>query len=83
VFEAADIATVVIASATFAGRLEPMRVPRLLLTPFLMGRPLGAPHDEERQLDVLRAGLDLLETAVSAPTIFHYPHSFRTSPKLS
>ena len=70
----------VIALATFAGRLAPMKVPRLLLTPFLMGRPLGAPHDEERQLDVLRMGLDLLETAVAAPTLVHYPYPFRTLP---
>lgn len=82
VFEAAGIPTVVIAIATFAGRLAPMKVPRLLLTPFLMGRPLGAPHDGERQLDVLRMGLALLETAVAAPTVIHYPHSFRTSPKI-
>jgi len=82
VFEAAGIPTVVIAIATFAGRLAPMQIPRLLLTPFLMGRPLGAPHDGERQLDVLRMGLDLLETAVSAPTVVHYPHPFRTPPKL-
>jgi len=71
---------VVIALATFAGRLAPMKVPRLLLTPFLMGRPLGAPHDGERQLDVLRMGLELLATAVAAPTVVHYPHPFRTLP---
>jgi hypothetical protein len=82
VFEAAGIPTVVIAIATFTGRLEPMQVPRLLLTPFLMGRPLGAPHDGERQLDVLRIGLELLETAVSAPTVVHYPYPFRTPPKI-
>ena len=74
--------TVVIATAVFEGRLRAMQVPRLLLTPFLMGRPLGAPHDSERQLDVLRMGLNLLETAVAAPTIIHYPDPFRTSPKL-
>ncbi len=68
----------VIAIATFAGRLAPMQVPRLLLTPFLMGRPLGAPTDAERQIDVLRMGLSLLETAVAAPTVVHYPHPFRT-----
>lgn len=79
-FEAAGIPTVVIALATFAEKLKPMQVPRLLLTPFLMGRPFGAPHDEERQLDVLRMGLDLLETAVSAPTVVHFPHPFRTLP---
>jgi len=82
VFEAAGIPTIVIAIATFAERLEPMQVPRLLLTPFLMGRPLGAPHDGERQLDVLRMGLDLLETAVSAPTVVYYPYLFRTPPKI-
>ena len=81
-FEAAGLPTVVIAIASMAGRLAPMQVPRLLLTPFLMGRPLGAPHDGERQLDVLHAGLRLLETAVAAPTIIHYPDPFRTSPKL-
>ena len=80
VFEAAGIPTVIIAVASLAGRLTPMQVPRLLLTPFLMGRPLGAPHDGERQLDVLRLGLELLETAVAAPTIVHYPHAFRTLP---
>jgi hypothetical protein len=55
-----------------------MQIPRLLLTPFLMGRPLGAPHDGERQMDVLRQGLRLLETAVLAPTVVHYPQPFRT-----
>jgi len=82
VFEAAGIPTVVIAIATFAERIKPMQIPRLLLTPFLMGRPLGAPHDKERQLDVLRRGLDLLETAVSTPTVAHYPQPFRTSPNI-
>ncbi len=81
-FESAGIPSVVIAIATFAGRLEPMQVPRLLLTPYHMGRPFGAPHDEERQMDILRMGLDLLETAESAPTVIHYPHPFRTPPKI-
>ena len=49
-----------------------MQVPRLLLTPFWMGRPLGQPHDVATQLDVVPAGLKLLETAVAAPTIHHY-----------
>ncbi|MCP4422295.1 MAG: hypothetical protein GY805_37275 [Chloroflexi bacterium] len=80
VLEAADIPTVTIAVAAFAGRLAPMKVSRLLLTPFPMGRPLGAPNDPERQLDVLQTGLKLLETAVAAPTVAHYPHPFRAAP---
>ena len=71
-FEAAGLPTVVIATAVFEGRLRAMQVPRLLLTPFWMGRPLGQPHDVATQLDVVRAGLKLLETAVAAPTIHHY-----------
>ncbi|WP_420641656.1 hypothetical protein [Candidatus Leptofilum sp.] len=72
VFEAAGLPTITIAVAAFAGRLEPMQVPRLLLTPFLMGRPLGQPNDDETQRDVLRTGLRLLETAVATPTVAHY-----------
>lgn len=75
--EVAGIPTVTIAVAAFATKLAAMQPPRLLLTPFPMGRPLGAPHDSERQRDVLQTGLKLLETAVTAPTIVHYPHPFR------
>jgi hypothetical protein len=75
--EAAGIPTVTIAIAAFAAKLTAMQLPRLLLTPFPMGRPLGAPHDHKRQLDVLQTGLSVLETAVTAPTVVHYPHPFR------
>ena len=77
VFEAAGIPTITIAVAAFAERVAGMQIPRLLLTPFPMGRPLGAPHDAERQLDVLQTGLSLLETAVSAPTLAYYSQPFR------
>ena len=40
-----------------------------LVTPYLMGRPLGLPHRREQQLSVIRAALRLLETADHAPVI--------------
>ena len=41
--------------------------------PFELGRPFGAPHEPEFQLDVLRATLRLLEQP-SGPVIVDYPH---------
>ena len=58
-----------IAAAAFERRVAVMNLPRLLLTPHLMGRPFGAPHDKETQRAVLLAALNLLETAVSVGTI--------------
>jgi hypothetical protein len=45
---------------------------RTLVTPHLMGRPLGLPHRREQQLAVIRTALRLLETAERAPTIETY-----------
>ncbi|MEM9203600.1 MAG: hypothetical protein AAGC53_18315 [Actinomycetota bacterium] len=67
--ETAGIPTVMIASETFAGRMTPMSIPRLLLTPQPLGRPLGAPGDIERQRFVLNEAKTLLETATSGATV--------------
>ena len=45
-----------------------LRVPRVLVTPHLMGRTMGPVGDDERQRTVLETGLELLETA-EEPTI--------------
>ena len=55
-----------------------MVFPRTLITRFPMGRPLGAPNDVERQLDVIRSGFELLQSAAEAGTIVDYPHAYRT-----
>lgn len=46
-----------------------MNVPRALITPFPMGRPIGAPGDATTQRSVTRAALDLLETAKQPGTL--------------
>ncbi len=51
---------------------EALKPPRLLWTPFQLGRPLGAPGDATFQTDVIRHALDLLERA-DVPVLADYP----------
>jgi len=53
----------------FRPRMEIMQLPRLLLTPHLIGRPLGLAGDVERQREVLLAAFELLETASKGGTV--------------
>ncbi|MBI5878759.1 MAG: hypothetical protein HZB53_14000 [Chloroflexi bacterium] len=69
VFEAAGIPTVIAGLRAFRVRLTAMRVPRLLLTPNVLGQTLGAPHDVAGQRAVLRAALTLLEEAPAGGTV--------------
>ena len=71
--EAAGISTVVVASAVFRDRLEAMSLPRLILTPHLMGRPLGMPGHHERQRAAMLAALDLLENAQQGRSVVALP----------
>lgn len=70
--EEAGIATVIVAVAAFRPRMDIMNLPRLLLTPHLMGRPLGLAGDAEQQSAVLRAALNLLETAKAGGMVVKY-----------
>ena len=76
--EAAGIATVSISIGAFAHVARQMSVARALVTPHPLGRPVGAPGDGERQLDVVTAAVSLLE--VATPTIREYPLPYRASP---
>ena len=76
--EEVGIPTVIIAAKAFRPRLEAMTPPRLVLTPYPMGRPLGAAHDAAGQRTTLLAALDLLETASAAGTIIELDHPYRT-----
>ena len=70
--EAAGIPTVVVAVKSFQKRMEMMCVPRALLTPHLMGRPVGRPGDVERQREVVQAALQLLGSAEKGGTIVDF-----------
>ena len=67
--EAAGIATVIIAVRAFKDHLAKMALPRVVTTPFPMGRPLGAPGDHKKQRESILSALDLLESAGQAGTI--------------
>jgi hypothetical protein len=69
--EASGIPTVVVAVAAFEQPLKKMALPRVLLTPFLLGRPVGPVNDIRTQNGVLRAAMDLLESKVR-PAMVHY-----------
>ena len=66
--EAAGIATVISAARAFRPRLEAMTPPRVLITPHLMGRPLGAPNDREAQQLAVLTALELLQDAKGGGT---------------
>lgn len=67
--EEGGTATVVIGVAAFRDRLAAMGLPRVVVTPHLMGRPLGAPWQQARQQEVLLAAFDLLAHAQQGKTI--------------
>jgi hypothetical protein len=67
--EMAGIPTVSIYIEAFRPNAQLLKPPRTLITPHVMGRPLGMPHRRDQQLAVILAALHLLETAGHAPTI--------------
>jgi len=73
--EEGGIATVIIAVKAFRRVLESMTVPRAVITPYPMGRPIGFPRDVPRQKASLRAALHLLETAERPGSIIDLPIS--------
>jgi hypothetical protein len=67
--EAVGIPTVSIYIEAFRPDAQLIKPARTLITPHLMGRPLGLPHRRDQQLAVIYSALHLLETAQRAPTI--------------
>lgn len=72
-FEDANIATVIIAVKSFETRMKMMSLPRVLLTPQLLGRPLGNPFDEQQHTKILNTAIKMFETAEQNGTMqdFH------------
>jgi hypothetical protein len=66
--ESAGIATVSVFTQAFAHVAGRLRLPRVLVTPHLMGRTMGPVGDRERQRQVTMAALRLLVEAPSPET---------------
>ena len=77
--EAAGMPTVIIAARAFQPRLQAMTLPRLVTTPFLMGRPLGPPGHSKQQRATLIAALNLFEEAKRAGTLVELESSRKVS----
>lgn len=75
--EEAGIPTVILAVRAFQGRLAAMTVPRLVVSPYPMGRPVGAPGDRVGQRAAVAAALELLENARRGDTIVALPGRYR------
>ena len=63
IFESEGLATITFGVRAFKSRMVPMKIPRLVLTPELMGKTLGMPNDVATQRRYLEIGFDLLENA--------------------
>ena len=57
-----------------------LKPPRTLVTQHILGRTIGAPGDIERQRDVVRAALELLDTAKSPGPILELDKPYRSAP---
>ena len=68
-FEAEGLPTVVIAVKAFETKLKNMGLPRVLLTPEVMGRPMGDPLDKATHKKYFEAAVILLESAIGNGTI--------------
>jgi hypothetical protein len=63
------MATVAVYIEAFSHYAEAMHLPRTIVTPHPMGRPLGPPGAVARQREVIAAALRLVDTAVAPGTI--------------
>lgn len=73
--EAAGIPTAGIYISAFGHVPAQMSVARALITPHPLGRTLGAPGDNERQIAVLTAALELFQATDT--TIREWPTPYR------
>ena len=54
-----------------------LSLPRALITQHILGRTVGAPHDDKGQREVVRAALRLLEDAQSPGTVVELQAPYR------
>ena len=80
VLEEAGIATVCVYIRSFRHQAHLLKPPRTLVTQHILGRTIGAPGDVERQGNVVRAALELLDTAKSPGTVLELNEPYRSAP---
>jgi len=69
--------TVAIFIEAFSHYAAAMQLPRTLVTPHPMGRPLGPPGETKRQLEVVAAALQLVDTATGPGTLVRIGGEYR------
>ena len=74
--EAVGIATVCVYVEAFRHQAVNLRVPRALITPFPMGRNVGAPGNAAQQRRVIRTALGLLERAGDVSTVINFDEAW-------
>ncbi|MGI9529467.1 MAG: hypothetical protein ACR2NG_07120 [Acidimicrobiia bacterium] len=75
--EEAGTPTVVVMVKAYEHIARRMTLPRTLITPNPMGRPLGAVGDVERQAAILDAAFDVIDRADEPGTIVELATPFR------
>ena len=54
-----------------------LKLPRALITRHILGKTVGAPHDDDGQREVVRAALHLLKDAQSPGTVEEFQAPYR------
>ncbi|HAL48864.1 MAG: hypothetical protein CL694_03685 [Chloroflexi bacterium] len=76
VIEEAGIPTVCAYIRAFRHQTQRIKPARTLITKHMLGRTIGAPGDVARQTSVVKAALDMLETATEVGTIREFPETY-------
>jgi hypothetical protein len=76
ILEEKGIATVVIAVEAFKETLVTMSLPRVLITRFPMGRPVGFPGNSSQHQRVIKEALNLLAEATESKTILTFDEMY-------
>ncbi len=83
ILEDNGIATVIIAVASFKDNLESMHLPRVLLTPFPLGRPIGFPNNKAQHIRVIKAALNRLNNVTDPKTVTTINEQYFSAPSSS
>jgi len=71
------MATTAVLIEAFEVQARQMALPRVLLTPNPMGRPVGPPHQIEVQRAAVRSALELIDGADGPGTVARFPVPYR------